>query len=292
MKRAAAASVSVATLLLATKLAAWLVTGSVAILSSLIDSLLDVAASAINLVAVRHALVPADAEHRFGHGKAEAIAGLMQATIVAASALFLVYQAVQRLIVPQNLQHTGIGIAVMLGAIVLTAALIFYQSRVVRRTGSLAIAADSVHFRSDLLTNLGVIAALVLSTMFDLPRADAIIALMIAAYVGLSAWKIWLRSIDNIMDRELPDDERGRIRDIVLAHPEAMGIHDLRTRSSGSNSFIQFHVEVATSCSLVEAHRISDEIEDAVSTAFPDAEVIIHADPYGIQEQRLDFGKA
>jgi len=290
MTRASIASVAVATVLLVVKAGAWLATDSVALLSSLVDSLLDVVASAINFVAVRHALTPADAEHRFGHGKAEAIAGLGQSAIIAGSAAFLLFESSLRLIHPQPVENTPVGIGVMSLAIVLTLVLVLYQRHVVQRTGSVAIRADSLHFKSDLLVNAGVIVALVLASTFELERADPAFAMVIALYVARSAWQIWKASIDMVMDRELPDDERARIRDIACAHPDVVDIHDLRTRSAGTRTFIQFHIELPTECSLLHAHDVSDQVEAQVAQAFPDAEIIIHADPYGIQEARADFG--
>lgn len=290
MTRASIASVSVASILLVIKAVAWLMTDSVALLSSLVDSLLDVVASALNFVAVRQALTPADAEHRFGHGKAEAIAGLGQSAIIAGSAAFLLFESSVRLIHPQSIEKTPVGIAVMGLAILLTLALVFYQRHVVRYTGSVAIRADSLHFKSDLLVNAGVIVALVLASTFGIERADPAFAMVIALYVARTAWQIWRTSIDMVMDRELPDEERARIRDIVRAHPEVVDIHDLRTRSAGTRTFIQFHIELPTDCSLVHAHAVSDQVEARIAQAFPDAEIIIHADPYGIQEARADFG--
>lgn len=289
MRLATRASLAVALLLVAGKLAAWFVTGSVAMLSSLIDSALDAAASLVNLIAVRHALQPADREHRFGHGKAEALAGLGQAAFVGGSALFLVFEAMSRLVRPVPVEQGAVGIAVMVASIVLTLALVLFQRHVIRRSGSFAINADSLHYRSDLLVNLAVIAALALAQFAHLPLADPLFALAIAAYVLWSAGQILRGAYDTLMDRELPDTERRRIRDLVLAHPEVRAMHDLRTRRAGTHAFIQLHLELPAGMTLERAHEISDAVEASLLAAFPGAEVIIHQDPEGVGEVRATF---
>ncbi|MFC3675934.1 cation diffusion facilitator family transporter [Ferrovibrio xuzhouensis] len=292
MRRATNASVLVAVILIAAKLAAWLATGSVAMLASLVDSLLDAVASLANLLAVRHALTPADAEHRFGHGKAEALAGLGQAALIVGSALFLVVEAIDRLSDPQPVQHGIAGIAVMLLSIALTAALVLYQRHVVKQTGSLAVTADRLHYVGDLLTNAAVIVALLIGTQSNLTWFDPACALAIAAVIVKSAFDIVRGALDHLMDRELADSDRERIRAVVLAHPDARDLHDLRTRQSGNQAFIQFHLELDPRMSLREAHRISDEIEAQILELFPGAEVIIHQDPAGIAEDRPPFADA
>jgi len=284
MRRATYASVSVALILVAAKLWAWLATGSVAMLTTLTDSALDLIASMVNLVAVRHALTPADEEHRFGHGKAEAIAGLGQAALIFGSSLFLLVEGGQRLLDPQVVVRTELGLTIIGGAIALTLCLVLYQRYVVRQTSSLAISADSVHYKSDLFMNLGVVVSLVLVGQFDLPLADPLIAIAIAFYIGWSAWEIARQSTQQLMDRELSDGERQKIWDIATSHPDVHEIHDLRTRTSGTWNFIQFHVEMDPLITLAEAHRISDEVEDLIRKAFPDSEVFIHQDPAGHED--------
>lgn len=291
MRRATIASVVVALTLVSVKLGAWIATNSVAMLSTMIDSFLDVVASLINFFAVRHALTPADAEHRFGHGKAEAVAGLGQSAVIAGSAAFLLFQSGERLIHPAAIENSSVGVAVMIFSMIMTLALVFYQRRVIRETKSVAISADSLHFESDILVNMGVILALVLSARFGYVRADPAIAMVIAIYVTYCAWKIWKTSIDMVMDRELPDDDRARVRDIVRSHPDIIDLHDLRTRSSGTRTFIQFHIEVPADTSLKRAHDISDQVEANVAKVFPGAEILVHFDPYGIDEPRADFGE-
>jgi len=289
MRRASYASVTIASLLILIKLSAWLITGSVAMLGSLMDSALDVGASIVNLLAIRAALVPADREHRFGHGKAEALAGLAQAAFVAGSAVFLILQAVDRLYRPRPISSGEIGIAVIVVSILLTLALVMYQRSVIRRTGSLAVRGDSLHYRGDLVMNLAVILALVLSGHLGLTYADPILAVAIAAYLLWGAWSIFGEARDHLMDRELPDELRQRIREIVLSHPKVIAMHDLRTRSAGVSSFIQLHIEMDPDMPLIEAHVASDEVEAMIRALFADAEVIIHQDPYGVEEERLTF---
>jgi ferrous-iron efflux pump FieF len=289
MRLATMASVTVAAALLAAKLGAWVLTSSVSMLSSLVDSMMDLAASLLNLFAVRQALVPADREHRFGHGKAEPLAGLGQAAFIAGSALFLLVEAVRRIVEPQAVQHGPLGIAVMIFSMLLTGAVVWFQIVVVRRTGSTAIAADSLHYRSDLLAGAAVIAALALSSQLGWTWADPLFAILIVGYILHSAWSIARRALDLLMDRELPDAERERIRSIALAHPEVRGLHDLRTRSSGTQPFIQFHLVLAAHLSLLRAHAISDEIEAKVKLAFPTAEIIIHQDPAGYETTPEDM---
>ncbi|MGZ8409640.1 MAG: cation diffusion facilitator family transporter [Hyphomicrobium sp.] len=286
---AATASVAVATLLIVAKAAAWLTTGSISLLSTLIDSALDLAASLINLVAIRQAAQPPDKEHRFGHGKAEPLAGLAQAGFVCGSAGFVLVHAGERLIRPAPINNTEVGYAVMALSIALTVGLVLYQRFVVRRTGSLAIGADSLHYSADLLTNLSVIVALVLSTQFGWIWADPLTAIAIGVFILSSAWQIIKQSLNLLMDRELPDEDREHIRRIARSHPEVIGIHDLRTRSSGTHLFIQFHLELDGNMTLLDAHTIADQVMSELERVFPDAEVLIHEDPHGVSERRASF---
>ena len=291
MRRATNFAVAAAALMIAAKLGAWLVTDSVSLLSSLADSVMDVLASLINLFAVRHALQPADREHRFGHGKAEPLAGLGQALFITASAIFLIVEAVGRIMEPEPIARAPVGIGVMVFAIVVTTALVAYQRRVVRLTGSTAIRADSLHYASDILMNVGVIAALALATTVGWGLADPIIAMVIAGVIIHAAVRVAWTSIQQLMDRELPEKDRERIRRIVLEHPEVLDCHDLRTRRSGIDSFIQVHVEMDRSLTLLRAHEISDDVEARIREAFPHAEVLIHADPEGIEEPMPSFAR-
>lgn len=289
MKLATYASVSVASILIAAKFTAWLLTDSVSLLSTLIDSFLDAGASLLNLIAVRHALEPADQDHRFGHGKAEPLAGLAQAAFICGSAGFLLIEAGERLFHPRGIENTDIGYGVMGLAIVLTLCLVIFQRYVVNQTGSIAITADSAHYQMDILVNTGVIVALWLVGTFGWVFADPIIALIIAAYIFWGAWKIGVVAYHMLMDRELDEAERQKIIDITLAHPDVRGLHDLRTRASGTNVFIQMHIEMDGGLSLLEAHEVSDAVEASVMAAFPYAEVLIHSDPEGLEENGMIF---
>jgi len=277
------AAVAVAATLIVTKLWAWAVTGSVAMFASLVDSALDLLASGLNLFAVRHALTPADREHRFGHGKAEAIAGLGQAAFVAGSSAFLIFQSIVRIMTPEAVPESELGIAVMLLSIALTFALVTYQRYVTARTRSLAIGADRLHYAGDLAMNGGVIVALILAGWFGWTLADPIIGLAIACVIGWSAIQILRASYDELMDREFADADREKIKEIVRQHSAVVSLHDLRTRHAGHRAFIQLHLELAPEISLRDAHRISDEVEEALGRAFPDAEVLIHQDPAGVE---------
>jgi ferrous-iron efflux pump FieF len=283
------ASVAVAALLIAVKFAAWLETGSVALLSSLVDSLLDIAASLVNLVAVRHAMSPADREHRFGHGKAEPLAVLGQSAFITGSAMLLLAEAMRRLISPVRIENPPAGIAVMIFSIVVTIGLVLYQRQVVRRTGSIAITADELHYRSDVVLNLSVIAALILGSALDTPILDPLFGAAIGIWIVYSAVRLARLSLIQLMDRELPDEEREKIRAIAQSHPDVVAAHDLRTRVAGPTSFIQIHIEMNGTLSLIRAHEISDEVEAELRAAYPNAEVIIHQDPEGIEEARSNF---
>ena len=279
MTRATYASVIAGTLLAVIKLAAYILTGSIAMLSSLVDSLLDVVASTINLFAVRQSLVPADREHRFGHGKAESLAGIAQSAFITGSALFLCFEAVNRLIHPSEIAHGVAGIAVMVVSIIVTAGLVMYQRYVIRKTKSVAISADSLHYFTDLLVNLCVIVAIALSYYLGWVFADPLIALGIAVYIMYSAWGIVSQCLDQLMDRELPDEDRERIRQIAKSHARVIDIHELRSRASGRDIFIQLHLEMDKDLKLETAHQIAVDVEKRICEEFPNAEVLIHEDP-------------
>jgi ferrous-iron efflux pump FieF len=284
-RNATMAAVAVATILIAIKFWAWVATDSVAMLASLLDSAVDLLASTVNLIAVRHALTPADREHRFGHGKAEAIAGLGQAAFITMSAMFLFYESISRLITPQRIDESTTGLIVIGVSIALTVALVLYQRHVIRRTRSLAIDADHLHYASDIASNLGVVLALVLAGQFGFAIADPLIGLAIGAVIAWTAFSIVRGAYNELMDREFDDADRQRIKDIVKAHRDVVSMHELRTRRAGHLSFIQLHLELPPGMTLAEAHRISDDVERAIEAAFPDTEVLIHQDPAGIEDR-------
>ena len=287
LRLATYASVATAAVLILVKLAAWLVTGSVSVMASLVDSLMDAGASLVNLFAVRYSLQPADAEHRYGHGKAEALAGLVQAAFILGSVIFLSLHAVDRLIHPQPLAQLGVGIAVMVFAIAATGILLSVQHRVIQRTLSTAIRADALHYATDLATNAATLVALVLAVL-GWPALDPIFALAIAGFILWSALQIVRDAVDLLMDRELAQEDRMRIHSAAAAVPGVLGVHGLRTRQSGQTPVIQLHVELADELPLIEAHRITSVVEDAVLALFPRADILIHQDPVslGLEEAR------
>ena len=261
---------------------AWMMTGSVALLGALLDSLLDFSISMMNFFVIRHAQTPADAEHRFGHGKAEALAALGQGALVAASAVFLIFEAVKAFLDPQKVAETGIGVAVILVSIVLTWGLVRVQRRVAAETQSVAVAADSAHYEGDLWMNAGIIAALLLSDY--VPYADPVCGAAVAVILLNSARRIFVQAVGQLMDHELDEGDREKIKTITLSHPQVQGMHDLRTRRAGISTFIQLHIELDGAMTLDNVHEISDAVEMAIMRAFPDAEIIIHHDPAGHED--------
>lgn len=285
---AAGASLGLASLLALLKLGAALATGSLAVLSSLIDSLADIVASGITFVSVQISQLPPDRAHRFGHGKAESLSALAQAAMVGGSAIFVLVDAAGRFREPAPVQATSIGIAVMSFAIVSTLLLVAFQRHVIKQTGSQAISADSLHYRADLFTNLAIVASLLLTQRLGLLWLDPAMGAMIAIYLGWNAYLIIQSAVHVLMDHELPPATRQRIKDIVLAHPEVQSLHDLRTREAGSTQFIELHVEVDGGMTVRAAHDVTDAIEAELFAAFPTAEVILHQEPAGVEDARLD----
>lgn len=272
------ASVATALVLIVAKLAAALLTGSVSVLASLVDSTMDAAASLINLLAVHYSLQPPDRDHRFGHGKAEPLAGLAQAAFIAGSAVFLLIHAVNRLLHPQPVDAALVGVGVLLFAMLATVLLLAFQRYVIHRTQSTAIRADALHYATDLLSNAATLLALVLA-LWGWPRADPLLAIGIALYILYSAGHIGHEAIQLLMDRELSPEVQARIKEIACSHAQVRGVHDIRTRRSGQTDFIQLHLMLDDRMLLVEAHRIADEVEAALMADFPNADVLIHEDP-------------
>jgi len=286
MRRAAWASLSVSLFLVALKIFAYLASLSVAMLASLADSGLDLFTSSLNLFAIRAALTPADAEHRFGHGKAEPLAGLAQGAFITASALFLLVEGVQRLLTPQPIDNSVPALLVMGVSIACAIGLILYQRHVVARTGSMAIDADKTHYLGDLATNAGVILAIGLSSYLGWTVADPLIAILVALMMLTTAWSVGGAAMDQLMDRELPDEDRARIRRIAQSHAAVRDVHDLKTRMAGRSIFIQLHLALDSAMPLRHAHAVSDAVERAIGHAFPGADVIIHQDPDDLDEIR------
>jgi len=278
VKFASSAAVLVVIVMITIKLIAWFMTGSVSLLASLLDSTMDAAASIFNFIAIRYALQPADDEHRFGHGKAESIAGLVQSAFITGSSALLWLHAISRLMEPHEVHQTNVGILVMVISLALTYGLVALQRYVVKRTRNAAIEADQTHYIADGLVNISVIVVLVL-TPYLWAGADAVLGILISIYIFFSASRIAYRATQALLDRELPQHQRQHIIDIVEAHPRVRGLHELRTREAGHMQFIQLHIDLDKEINLQQAHDIADEVEAAVIQAFPSADVLIHPDP-------------
>ena len=289
MKAASAASVGVAVILIVVKVFASAMTDSVALLSSLIDSSLDACASFLNFWAVRESLTPADSKHRFGHGKVEPLAAVAQAAFIAGSAVLLTFQSIRSLLRPRALENADVGMLAMGVSVVLTFALIVFQRYVIRKTKSVAIAADYAHYAGDILMNLSVMASLFIGAYWHFDYADPILALGIAGYLLFSAWKIIKTALIQLTDAELPREEKQKIANVVLTTPEVDGLHDLRTRASGAKWFIQLHLELNPEFTLAKAHAVADTVEARLMNAFPNADVLIHQDPAGLNEKHPEW---
>lgn len=286
VRLAAIASSGTAILLVVIKLYAWFATDASAMLASATDSMLDLFASVMNIIILRFALAPADKEHKFGHGKAESLAGLVQAAFVLGSALLLLFNGVGRLLNPQPVINADIGIWVTVITIALTLLLVAFQQYVIRLTRSVVISADALHYKSDLLLNLGVLVAIFLSQGIWL-MADGLFTIAVGCYLMWGAGKIIWLSIHHLMDHELEDEDLDQIKAIVLNHDGALGMHELRTRQSGNIRFIQFHLELDDNLSLLEAHGIGEEIETKINQALSPCEVFIHHDPTSVVQGEL-----
>ena len=280
-RSAAIASIAVAVLLVALKLWASLETGSTAMLGSLADSALDLVASMATLVGVWIASQPADENHRFGHGKAEALAAMFQVMLIALSASAIGFRALIALAEGGRTSAAAEGIGVSLIAIVATLALLGWQRHVIARTGSVAISTDHLHYQSDLLLNLAVIAALVLDQYAGVSKADPLFGLAIAAWLLWGAWRGASEAVDHLMDKEWPEEKRQRFVALAARHPELSNLHDLRTRTSGTRDFVQFHVDLPASLTVGEAHDIIERVEADLLHHFPEMELLIHIDPEG-----------
>jgi len=278
---AALASVALATVLLVAKAWAAIATDSTAMLGSLADTALDLVASLVTLAGVRIAAMPADHDHRFGHGKAEALVALGQVVLISASALGIGWRAVDRLINGAPTANAEFGIGVSIAAIAATLLLLAYQRHVIHRTGSVAIQTDNIHYQSDLFLNSAVIAALVLDQWLHIRGADAAFGVALAAWLLWGAWRAAGESVNQLMDAEWPEDKRAAFLSACADFPELKGIHDVRTRTSGAHDFVQFHVWVPEDWTVRQAHDRIDPIEERLQTRFPGTEILIHLDPEG-----------
>ena len=282
-----AAYASIATALFLVGLKAWAAwhTGSTAMLGSLADTALDLVASLATLIGVWVAAYPADRHHRFGHGKAEAVAAMFQIVLISISAIGIAFRAVEQFLSGARTESAGEGIAVSVIAMAATLVLLAWQRHVIRRTGSLAIATDHVHYQSDLLLNLAVIAALVLDQYLGLAGADPLFGLAIALWLAWGARKAWHDVVGHLMDREWPEERKQRLLGLIAGHPGLRGVHDLRTRMAGTHDFAQFHIWLDGAMSLREVHRVMDELERRIAHEFPDTEILIHPDPEGLMDE-------
>ncbi len=282
------ASLTVAIALAVAKVYAWLATDSLSLLAAVVDAFVDVFASVVTFYGVRYSLRPADAEHRFGHGKAEALAAFTQALLLTSAALVLVVDGIERLLAPHSVTQINLGLGVIAAGTLLTCLLVLGEGYVARRTQSQAIAADRAHHLSDAVANVAVLAALALTKLSGWPLFDPLFAIGIAAFFAWTAAGIFRSALHTLLDHELSLAERQRISAVVMAHVGAIGLHDLRTRRSGPQRFIEFHLELDGRLTLLETHAIADEIECALKAALPSSEVIVHVEPAGIRDERLD----
>ncbi len=278
---AAFASIAVALLLVGMKVWAVFATGSTAMLGSLADTVLDLVASLATLAGVWVAAQPDDENHRFGHGKAEALAAMFQVVLISISALSLAFRAVGQWIAGARPEGAEGGIVVSVIAMVATVALLAWQRYVIRKTKSLAISTDHVHYQSDILLNLAVIAALALDQYAGIAGADPFFGLAIALWLGWGAWGASQQAIEQLMDHEWPEERRTAFLEAVARHPEIKGLHDLRTRTSGDRDFVQFHLAVNGDMTVRQAHVVMDEVEAILKKEFPGVEILIHPDPEG-----------
>jgi ferrous-iron efflux pump FieF len=282
-------SLIVAAVLVVVKLAAWVVTGSVSLLASAVDALVDTGASLVTYFGVRYAEQPPDQDHRFGHGKGEAIAGFTQATFLAGAAVVLAFQSLERLFFPHPTESLEIGVWVIAGSLVVASALVAMQTWVVKRTGSTAIAADRAHYMTDVALNAGVLVALGVTRFTGWERADPLFALLISGYMLWNAHSIAMEVLAQLLDRELPTEDRQHIEDVVRACAGVRDIHDLRTRHAGDRIFVEFHLEVDGDLTVDQGHRIGDLAEAAIANLLPGTvEVTGHLEPFGIKDERLD----
>lgn len=280
-RSAAYASIATALFLVGLKIWATWRTGSMAMLGSLADTALDLVASIATLVGVWIASQPADRNHRFGHGKAESLSAIFQVMLIALSSAAIAFRSLLNLVEGSRVTGAQDGIAVSMIAIIATLALLAWQRHVIARTQSVAIRTDHLHYQSDLMLNVAVIAALVLDQYLGLAGADPLFGLGIAAWLLLGAWRAGGEAVDNLMDKEWPEEKRQRFVEVAARHPELSNLHDLRTRTAGNRDFVQFHVDLPENMTVGEAHDIIERVEEDLQRAFPEVDLLIHIDPAG-----------
>jgi cation diffusion facilitator family transporter len=282
------ASVAVALILLAVKGAAYWRTGAVSLLTSLVDAAVDLGAALGTLIGVWYASRPADADHRYGHGKGETLAAFLQSVFLMIAALALEVESIRRLIAPLAVTDIDAGLAIVLASLLTAISLVTFQSYVLRSTDSPAIRADRAHYRADVAVNLGVLLALGVTRISGWDRADPAFATLIALYMLYNGWNIARLALRSLLDQELSETDRDLIRHIILSQTDVRGVHDLRTRDAGDRVVIEFHLELDGHLSITDGHAITDATEKAVAAAFENADVLAHQEPAGIDDERLD----
>ena len=289
VKSASIASLLVASTLIVLKYYAWVATSSVSMLGSLADSLIDFLASIFVFIAITYSFLPADEKHRFGYGKSEGLAAFIQSLLIGISGIYVFIEAIKRLLNPSQINQPNIAIWIILVSIVLTIALIMYQSYVVKKSQSMAIESDQYHYLTDTYINLSVLFSIVITGWTRFIFIDAVVGLLISGVVSYTAFILLKKSFKILLDQEIQSSHRDQIRKIALQHPKVLGFHDLRTRDTGQKYIIQFHLELDPNMTLLESHKITDEVTDNVLDVYPNSELIIHTDPLGIDEARDPF---
>ena len=289
VRSASIASLLVASTLIVLKYYGWVTTTSVSLLASLADSLIDFLASVFVFVAISYSMLPADAKHRFGYGKSEGLAAFVQSLLIGISGIYVCFEAIKRLLNPSQINQPSTAIWIILVSIVLTLALVMYQKYVVKKSKSIAIESDRYHYLTDTYINLSVLFSIAITGWTQFVFIDALVGLLISGVILYTSVTLLKKSFKILLDQEIQSDDRDRIREIALDHPKVLGFHDLRTRDTGRNYIIQFHLELDPNMSLLESHEITDEVTDNFLKLYPDSELIIHTDPLGIDEERDPF---
>jgi len=289
VRSASIASLLVASTLIVLKYYGWVTTTSVSLLGSLADSLIDFLASVFVFVAISYSMLPADAKHRFGYGKSEGLAAFVQSLLIGISGIYVCFEAIKRLLNPSQINQPSIAIWIILVSIVLTLTLVMYQKYVVKKSKSIAIESDRYHYLTDTYINLSVLFSIAITGWTRFVFIDALVGLLISGVILYTSVTLLKKSFKILLDQEIQSDDRDRIREIALDHPKVLGFHDLRTRDTGREYIIQFHLELDPNMSLLESHEITDEVTDNILKLYPDSELIIHTDPLGIDEERDPF---
>lgn len=289
VRSASIASLLVASTLIVLKYYGWVTTNSVSLLGSLADSLIDFLASVFVFVAISYSMLPADAKHRFGYGKSEGLAAFVQSLLIGISGIYVCFEAIKRLLNPSQINQPSTAIWIILVSIVLTLTLVMYQKYVVKKSKSIAIESDRYHYLTDTYINLSVLFSIAITGWTRFVFIDALVGLLISGVILYTSVTLLKKSFKILLDQEIQSDDRDRIREIALDHPKVLGFHDLRTRDTGREYIIQFHLELDPNMSLLESHEITDEVTDNVLKLYPDSELIIHTDPLGIDEERDPF---